>query len=161
MPTLPSPLKKKIKHMKVWLPICHEQLLQTPEICWVVCPRWRTVIMQKLRAFEKGSWNYACMKIVFLLFLSHGVARWLCWSDTPHTTKCFNVNYICGLIYSSTAINCYSVIFIPCPCSRGNHLPYIHRFMHGRYLVFYRFTTIAWEIKVALGVLVSKKQPPW
>ena len=39
------------------------------EICYVACYRWRALIMQKLCAFDKGSWSYACVKIAFLLFL--------------------------------------------------------------------------------------------
>ena len=39
------------------------------EICYNPCYRWRALIMQKLCAFDKGSWSYACVKNAFLLIL--------------------------------------------------------------------------------------------
>ena len=35
------------------------------KIHWVASPRWQAATMQKSYAFLKGSWSYACVKIVF------------------------------------------------------------------------------------------------
>ena len=39
------------------------------KICFVAFPRWQAATMQKLRAFLKESWSYACMKIAFYAVL--------------------------------------------------------------------------------------------
>ena len=39
------------------------------QICCVACPTWRTVVMQKLCALEKGPWSYAHVKKLFSFFL--------------------------------------------------------------------------------------------
>ena len=62
----PNPLKKKKKNEEK-----NESLYLTNDYCklikirYVASPRWQVATMQKLCAFMKGSWNYACVKIAF------------------------------------------------------------------------------------------------
>ena len=94
--------KKQRKNTKVWPLIFHERLLQTLQNLLCGIPRWRAAVIQKLRAFQKGSWSYMHVWKIVIVLPVNIIAEWhASLLAAQHTTVCLDYQYQVPLLYKS------------------------------------------------------------